>query len=121
VQVQYDFNGSVVLVTGGASGIGAATARACEKAGAKVVVADVNADPAVDVSDPGAVKTVVAAIVKKHGRIDAAVLAAAIQKRIPVQSMSDADWRRHMAVNLDGVFYCLRELAPVMKKQRRGS
>jgi NAD(P)-dependent dehydrogenase (short-subunit alcohol dehydrogenase family) len=35
--------------------------------------------------------------------------------------MSDADWRRHMAVNIDGVFYCLRELAPVMKRQRRGA
>lgn len=121
MQVQYDFSGSVVLVTGGASGIGAATARACEEAGAKAVVADVNADPAVDVSDPGAVKRLIDGILEKHGRIDAAVLAAAIQRRIPIESMSDDDWRRHMAVNLDGVFYCLRELAPVMKKQRRGS
>jgi NAD(P)-dependent dehydrogenase (short-subunit alcohol dehydrogenase family) len=121
VQVQYDFRDSVVLVTGGASGIGAATASACQKAGAKVVVADVNANPAVDVSDPGAVKRLINSVLKKHGRVDAAVLAAAIQKRIPVESMSDEDWRRHMAVNLDGVFYCLRELAPVMKKQRRGS
>jgi len=121
VDVQYDFKGSVVLITGGASGIGAATARACEKAGAKVVVADVNADPPLDVSDSGQVKRLINTILEKHARIDAAVLAAAIQKRIPVESMSDADWRRHMAVNLDGVFYCLRELAPVMKKQRRGS
>jgi NAD(P)-dependent dehydrogenase (short-subunit alcohol dehydrogenase family) len=121
VHVQYDFSGSVVLVTGGASGIGAATARACEKAGATVVVADLKGNPAVDVSDPRAVKTLIAAVVKEEGRIDAAVLAAAIQKRIPVESMSDADWRRTMAVNLDGAFYCLRELAAPMKKQRRGA
>jgi NAD(P)-dependent dehydrogenase (short-subunit alcohol dehydrogenase family) len=121
VRVDYNFAGSVVLVTGGASGIGAATASACEKAGAKVVVADVDANPAVDVSDPGAVKRVVQETIKNHGRIDAAVLAAAIQKRVSIEAMSDEAWRRHMAVNLDGVFYCLRELAPVMKKQRRGS
>jgi NAD(P)-dependent dehydrogenase (short-subunit alcohol dehydrogenase family) len=121
VRVDYNFAGSVVLVTGGASGIGAAVAHACEELGAKVVVADVNGTPAVDVSDPHAVKALVASVVEKHGRIDAAVLAAAIQKRTPIESMSDEEWRRHMAVNLDGVFHCLRELAPVMKKQRRGS
>jgi NAD(P)-dependent dehydrogenase (short-subunit alcohol dehydrogenase family) len=121
VRVEYDFAGSVVLVTGGGSGIGAATAGACEAAGAKVVVADVNARPAVDVSDPDVVKTLIKRVLEMHGRIDAAVLAAAIQKRIPIEAMSDEDWRRHMAVNLDGVFYCLREIAPVMKKQRRGS
>ena len=121
MQIQYDFSGSVVLVSGGASGIGAATVRACEQAGAKVVVADVNGNPAVDVSDPGAVERLIRETIRKYGRIDAAVLAAAIQKRIAVESMSDEDWRRHMAVNLDGVFYCLRELAPVMKKQRRGA
>jgi NAD(P)-dependent dehydrogenase (short-subunit alcohol dehydrogenase family) len=121
VQVRYDFTGSVVLVTGGGSGIGAATARACEQAGAKVVVADVNSTPKVDVADPEAVKRLVASVLEKHGRLDAAVLAAAIQKRTPIESISDEDWRRHIAVNLDGVFYCLRELAPVMKKQRRGS
>jgi NAD(P)-dependent dehydrogenase (short-subunit alcohol dehydrogenase family) len=121
VRFEYDFAGSVVLVSGGASGIGAATARACEKLGAKVVVADVDATPKVDVSDPGAVKQLIASIVQEHGRIDAAVLAAAIQKRIPIEAMTDEQWRRQMAVNLDGVFYCLRELAPVMKKQRHGS
>ncbi len=121
MRVDYDFAGSVVLVTGGASGIGAATARACEKLGAKVVVADVDATPKVDVSDPSAVKKLITSIVETHGRIDAAVLAAAIQKRTPIEAMTDEQWRRHMAVNLDGVFYCLREIAPVMKKRRRGS
>jgi NAD(P)-dependent dehydrogenase (short-subunit alcohol dehydrogenase family) len=119
VQVKYDFSGSVVLVTGGASGIGAATARACEQAGATVVVADVKSG--IDVSDPGVVKKLVANTVEKHGRIDAAVLAAAIQKRTPVDEIADAEWRRHMAVNLDGVFYCVRELVPVMKRQRKGA
>jgi NAD(P)-dependent dehydrogenase (short-subunit alcohol dehydrogenase family) len=121
VRVDYDFSGSVVLVTGGGSGIGAATARACAEAGAAVVVADISSNPGVDVSDPVAVRRLVEETLRKHGRIDAAVLAAAVQKRLPVESMSDEDWRRHMAVNLDGVFFCIRELAPIMKKQRRGA
>jgi NAD(P)-dependent dehydrogenase (short-subunit alcohol dehydrogenase family) len=115
-----------VLITGGASGIGAATARACAAAGGQVVVFDVqktNAFPVknVDVSDPIAVKQAMQEIEKQYGRIDAAVLAAAIQKRTPLKSLSDAEWRRHMAVNLDGVFHCLRELSPVMERQRRGA
>ena len=121
MRLEYDFSGSVILVTGGASGIGAATARACEQAGATVVVADVNASPSVDVGDPLAVRKLIREIQEKHGRIDAAVLAAAIQKRTPVDEIPDAEWRRHMSVNLDGVFYCIRELAPIMKRQRKGA
>ena len=121
MKVDYDFRGCVVLITGGASGIGAATARACEDAGATVVIADINAPDRVDVSDPTAVRKLVQETEKKHGRIDAAVLAAAIQKRTPVDEIPDAEWRRHMAVNLDGVFYCIREVAPIMKRQRKGA
>jgi NAD(P)-dependent dehydrogenase (short-subunit alcohol dehydrogenase family) len=131
--VSYDFSGAVVLVTGGGSGIGAATARACAAAGATAIAVDV--DPVrlaevassgviarqVDVADPQAVRALVAEIVRDHGRIDAAVLAAAIQMRTHVDAISDAEWRRHIAVNLDGVFHCIREIAPVMKRQRKGA
>jgi NAD(P)-dependent dehydrogenase (short-subunit alcohol dehydrogenase family) len=122
-----------VLVTGGGSGIGAATARACAAAGATAIAVDV--DPArlgeiassgvlarqVDVADAQAVRTLVAEIVRDYGRIDAAVLAAAIQMRKHVEAISDAEWRRHMAVNLDGAFHCIREVAPIMKRQRKGA
>jgi NAD(P)-dependent dehydrogenase (short-subunit alcohol dehydrogenase family) len=127
-RVSYDFSGAVVLITGGASGIGAATARACAAAGAKVVVFDVQEChekkidfKQVDVADPGAVRQAIQEVEKTYRKIDAAVLSAAIQKRSPVESTSDEAWRRHMAVNLDGVFYCMRELAPIMKRQRRGA
>lgn len=119
MKVAYDFRGSVVLVTGGASGIGAATASACIAAGAQVEILDIA--NGVDVADSGAVKGFLGEALRKHGRIDAAVLAAAIQRRTPLESIPDEDWRRHMAVNLDGVFYCMRELVPVMQKQRRGA
>lgn len=134
ISVSYDFAGSVVLVTGGASGIGAATARACAQLGAKVFVADVgekglaslqgepNIDARrVDVSDAAAVNALVADIDARHGRIDAAVLAAAIQHRTPTDQVSDAEWRRHMAVNLDGVFHAIRAVTPIMKRQRSGA
>ena len=132
--VTFDFSGAVVLVTGGGSGIGAATARGCAAAGATAIAVDV--DPArladvatssgvitrqVDVADADAVRGLVAEVVREHGRIDAAVLAAAIQVRRHVDAISDAEWRRHLAVNLDGVFHCIREIAPVMKRQRKGA
>jgi NAD(P)-dependent dehydrogenase (short-subunit alcohol dehydrogenase family) len=131
--VSYDFSGAVVLVTGGGSGIGAATARACAAAGATAIAVDV--DPArlaavaasgvlarqVDVADAQAVHALVAEVVRDYGRVDAAVLAAAIQMRTPVDAISDAEWRRHMAVNLDGVFHCIREISPIMKRQRKGA
>lgn len=128
--VSYDFSGSVVLVSGGASGIGAATARACAERGARVIVADVNEDGLaaigrvsgvearrLDVADAGAV----AALVARLDRVDAAVLCAAIQRRTPVDEIADEEWRRHMAVNLDGVFHFVRAVVPVMRRQRSGA
>lgn len=133
-RIAYDFTGSVMLITGGASGIGRATALACAEHGAQVVVADNNADALasligvaridahrVDVGDASAVAALVQAIDQHYGRIDAAVLAAAIQVRRLITEIDDADWRRHMAVNLDGVFYAIRALTPIMQRQRRGA
>ncbi len=132
--VTYDFAGSVMLITGGASGIGRATALACARHGAQVIVADVNTaglaslagierveTRLADVGDPSAVAALVQAVERVHGRIDAAVLAAAIQSRQPLAEINDAQWRRHMAVNLDGVFYAIRALTPIMQRQRRGA
>jgi len=133
--VSYDFTGIVVVITGAASGIAAATAHAVAAAGGRVIAVDVDAaglsalaagqrgiEPhPLDVADSGAVKALVRDVTLRTGRIDAAVLAAAVQSRTPVDAIEDADWRRHMAVNLDGVFHFVRELAPVMKQQRSGS
>lgn len=141
LSVQYDFTGSVVLITGAASGIGAATARACAQYGARVVAVDVDAagldalrasragagisagieTHTVDVSDAAAVNALITDVATRLGRIDAAVLAAAIQGRTPIESETDAQWHRHMAINLDGVFYMLRAIMPVMRKQRSGA
>ncbi len=132
--VNYDFSDSVVLVTGGASGMGAATAHACARLGAQVVALDVDAagierigaTPGidarlVDVSDSAAVTACIDDILGRYGKIDGAVLGAAIQQRTPIAELGDAEWRRHLAVNLDGVFHCIRAIGPAMCKARSGS
>lgn len=134
MKVDYDFRGCSVLVVGAASGIGRETALACARAGARVWAADVDAaglaalpqDPllqsaVLDIADAGACQGLVARIVATDGRIDAAVLTSAIQKRSAIEDTSDAIWQRHLDVNLSGVFYLVRALMPVMKQQRKGS
>jgi NAD(P)-dependent dehydrogenase (short-subunit alcohol dehydrogenase family) len=90
------------LVTGGASGIGAATVELLAEAGHDVVVADL---PDVDVTDEAAI----GAFVDQHGPLDWAVNCAGTSGVYANVADSDpADWRRTMAVNLDGVYYSLR-------------
>ena len=118
----------VVLVTGAGSGIGRATAELFATEGANLVVAsDVDESSTIDtarlieeaggtaiavgldVADAGAVQTAVARIVDDHGSLDCAVNCAGV--RGPSASVADYDvdaWRQVMAVNLDGVFYCMR-------------
>jgi NAD(P)-dependent dehydrogenase (short-subunit alcohol dehydrogenase family) len=90
------------LVTGGASGIGAATVALLQKQGHEVVVADL---PDVDVTDEAAVD----AFVERHAPIDwAANVAGTSGVFANIVDASTDDWRRTMAVNLDGVYFCLR-------------
>lgn len=132
MKVTHDATGEVLLVTGGASGIGDAVARAFAAAGGTSVVFDV-ADPAdsdqverlervrVDVSVQSRVRTEVDAVVARHGRIDGLVAAAAVQPRIPVAELPPGVWRQALSVNLDGVVWACQAVLPHMVRQRRGS
>jgi NAD(P)-dependent dehydrogenase (short-subunit alcohol dehydrogenase family) len=124
----------VALITGGASGIGLASARLLAEHGAKIVVADVNADGAaaaareiggvacpVDVGDSTQVAAMVARAMQAHGRIDVLLHAAGIFPRNPYFEMGDDAWRRVLRVNLDGTFYVTRDVGRVMKTQRGGT
>src|SRR5947209_16079101 len=115
--------GKVVLITGGASGMGRAAALLLARNGARVVVADrdaVNAravraaiddaggealDLPVDVGDPTAVAAMVVRAVAAFGRIDVLVHGAGVCPRKSLLEMTDDEWRDVLRVNLDGSFY----------------
>ena len=133
MHVSYDFSGSVVLIAGAGSGLGLAITRSCLEAGATVVASDIATGAlealdhprlswsALDITDSGAVNEHVRGCVARFGRIDAAILASGIQRRVLVEDMRDDDWLAHINVNLNGIFYLVRALFPVMKQRKRGS
>jgi meso-butanediol dehydrogenase/(S,S)-butanediol dehydrogenase/diacetyl reductase len=131
--------GKVAIVTGAGSGIGRATALLFAAEGAKLVVNDLNAEAATrvakeieaaggiaasfpaDVADPRQVEALVREATSRFGRLDVLVNNAAAVIPGPLESISDADWRRTQAVTLDGVFYGMRAALPVMAAQGGGA
>jgi 3-oxoacyl-[acyl-carrier protein] reductase len=130
VKTTFDATGEVLLVTGGANGIGAGAAAGFCAAGGTAVVFDL-AEPAVpvpgveyhrvDVADRAAVFAAVADVLSRHGRIDGLVAAAAVQPRVDVVDTPEEVWRQTMAVNLDGVVWCCQAVLPAMISARSGS
>lgn len=105
--------GRVVVVTGGASGMGAASAALFGNQGDTVIVIDLQPGPRAgtligDVSDSGFCNATVDAVVEQHGRIDVLVNAAGTIHRADAAGTSDADWSRVMRVNVDGTFFMSR-------------
>jgi NAD(P)-dependent dehydrogenase (short-subunit alcohol dehydrogenase family) len=129
-----DFSGKVALVTGAASGMGAATAREFCSAGARVVIVDRNAELAMqvaaeisadppligDVSDPAFCRQAVATTLERYGRLDVLVNAAGIIVRADALGTSDEQWQRVMNINVNGVFFMSRAAVSVMKQQGSG-
>lgn len=117
--------GKVALVTGGASGIGAACVDLLRAAGATVVAADRTPGEGItslDVTDEAAVDAVVARIVAEHGRLDLAANVAGTSGVYGEIAESTTDgWRQTMAVNLDGVYFCLRAELRAMRAAGGGS
>jgi NAD(P)-dependent dehydrogenase (short-subunit alcohol dehydrogenase family) len=137
-----DLTGHVALVTGGNSGIGLGMARGLRKAGAAVAiwgtnaernaaaVAELRGDSAdapvaafrVDVSDEDAVTDGVARTLETFGAIDSCFANAGVSGRpSPIDTMTTAEWRRVMGVNLDGQFFTVRAVAGHMKQRHCGS
>lgn len=122
------------MVTGAASGMGAATARLFAAEGDYVVVVDRNAEGAAataadinglavvgDISDSAFCDSAVAQTVEAYGRLDVLVNAAGTIVRADADNTSDADWLRVMSVNVSGTFFLCRAAVRVMKAQGKGA
>ena len=132
-EVKYDFSGKNVLVVGGTTGIGRATALAFAQAGANLFVAGLGADHGrslgeevkgigwdiefreIDVRDGAAMKRLHEEAYQRFGRIDVAFNNAGVSgKTAPVQDLEDADFDLLLDVNLRGIFYGLKYQIPHM-------
>jgi meso-butanediol dehydrogenase / (S,S)-butanediol dehydrogenase / diacetyl reductase len=121
----------VVVVTGGGTGIGAATARLLREAGHQVVVSGRRAEPlervaaetgalahCADAADPAAVRGLVETTLAAFGRLDGLVLNAGIGRSGGVGELSDEDWESVMRTNVTGPFLLLRAALPHLLEAR---
>lgn len=130
-----DLQDKVCIVTGGASGIGLATAALFARHGAVVAIADADAQAAAgaaqrlpgqvrafgcDVSRSDQVAAMVAQVLAAWERIDVLVNNAGFGFTGTVTSIAEDDWDRLMAVNVKGVFLCSKHVVPVMRRQGGG-
>jgi 3-oxoacyl-[acyl-carrier protein] reductase len=124
-----EFDGRVAFVTGGASGIGAATAALLTERGARVASFDLSETPPSDgvlavpgdVTDSRSVDAGVERTESELGAVDVIVCCAGTGgDSLHTADISDQEWRRVFAINCDGVFHCNRAAARVMVPRGRG-
>lgn len=135
-----DLKNKVCIVTGAASGIGRAIATRFVAAGARAAIADLKLDAAqavakeltaagpgqamgvaMDVTDEDQVNAGVAAVVAQWGGVDVLVSNAGIQIVHPVEEFPFADWKKLIAIHLDGAFLTSKAVIPLMKKAGGGT
>ena len=131
-------DGKVAIVTGAASGIGYAIAKRYVEAGGRVVIADIKMDQAekaarqlggpetviaieMDVTSEEAVNAGVAKTVSTFGTVDVLVSNAGVQIVHPVHEFPYAEWKKMLAIHLDGAFLTTKACLPHMYKQKSGS
>ena len=132
--------GKVCIVTGAASGIGRGIAKIYVENGAKVVIADLKLDAAeatateltamgpgeafgvaMDVTSEDQVNAGIAAVIAKWGRVDVLVSNAGIQIVHPIEDFPFEDWKKMLAIHLDGAFLTTKACYPHMKAQGGGA
>jgi 3-oxoacyl-[acyl-carrier protein] reductase len=112
--------GRVAIVTGAASGIGAAVVERLRRDGFEVARWDVHLVPAVDVSDAAAVQSAAARCVAELGPPDALVNVAGRREEAGMAEVTVEQWRADLATNLDGPFHCMRAVVPYMLERGHG-
>jgi NAD(P)-dependent dehydrogenase (short-subunit alcohol dehydrogenase family) len=124
----------ITIITGGASGLGEGCAQLFAREGATVVVADIQDDAGqklanrlggaylhVDVTDPAAVEGMIKSTVERYGRIDILMNNAGIDGEQAITADSSLEnWDRVMAINMNGVYYGMKYVLPVMVEQKGG-
>lgn len=130
----------VVIITGGANGIGRVYANHMAASGANLVIADIDGDGAeaaaavlnqavrrevalgvrTDVTDPEATERMAAAAVERFGRIDVLLNNAGTYPHVDFEDIDYPAWRKVIQVNLDSVFLCTKAVLPTMKAQGAG-
>ncbi|MGO4622881.1 SDR family oxidoreductase [Ensifer sp. 2YAB10] len=135
IDLNFPLTGKVALVTGGASGIGAAIASAFAAKGAKVAVLDINEDVArakaealgggarpfvCDVSDAASVNAAVSSVVAAFGGIDVAVNSAGVVYLAPAEDLSLDHWDKTIAINLKGSFLVTQAVGRAMIAAGKG-
>ena len=135
-----NLDNKICIVTGAASGIGLAIAKRYAEAGAKVAIADLKQDAAqaaadginaahpgramavaMDVTDETQVNAGVAAVVAAWGTVDVLVSNAGIQIVNPIEQFAFADWKKMLAIHLDGAFLTSKSVIPHMYAQGSGA
>ncbi len=128
------FDGQVVVITGGAQGIGAACAGRFGAEGARLAVLDIDEAAAqataaaldglavrCNVSDKDSVQAATQAVLDRYGRLDVLVANAGIYRGAPLAEMPLADWQRVLDIDLTGAMLCCQAAAPAMMQQQSGS
>ena len=129
------FENKVVMVTGGAAGIGKVTAENFAREGAKVAICDVNTEAGeatakelgpeasfmlVDVADSVSVSGWVETVIDRYGQIDVLVNNAGITRDGLIMRMKEEDWDAVISVNLKSAFICIKAISKIMVRQKSG-
>jgi NAD(P)-dependent dehydrogenase (short-subunit alcohol dehydrogenase family) len=120
------FKEKIALVVGGASGMGNAVVRLLSREGCRTHVFDVKATAdglfqSCDVRDYDQVRRCVRNVVDQDGRIDLLFVAAGVHLFANIEDTSIEEFERVLSINLKGPFYVLKEVLPIMRKQRYGN
>jgi 3-oxoacyl-[acyl-carrier protein] reductase len=130
-----ELQGKIILVVGGAMGIGAAAATVCAQRGAQVIIADLDVDTGertakqsgavfipVDVTDEASVEAMAQKIDAAYGRLDVLIQTAGILlgAYTPIEELPAETFEKVLRVNVTGTFYCLKATTPLLKRSQKG-
>lgn len=130
-----NLSNKIILIIGGAMGIGRATAKICAERGGTVIIADIDAATGaqtarelnvtfipVNVTDEESVKKLFTQIEQQHGHLDVLLQTAGVLKGayLPIEEITVEMWRTVQDVNVLGSFLCVKHAVPLLKKAGRG-